>query len=324
VGLAEQWTTGSVCCRGFRVRQCCCELTVCSVCSVQCAVCSVLTTTTPPQMSINSPSSTPALPSLSSCSLSPPPPPSLFLLLFSLLLSFFFSFHSFFFFLPPLPPHHVRRRRQKAQPRLAAALNNDDDDTFSQRSYHGRFGFYHRHSKFLNHLLTFFICTGLFIPAVIIRKEGNVLVLSLLYAAVVWWLLLQHLPDGTLSWPFAFVWNGIAKVINMLPSIAVKVIGFGVPPVALILTAALRADDVHGTRVQRLISCLGLVVLILITVAFSKVIYRLLRSILVHDSLAITHVHTHTCTRVRVSSPFMATIRPRRAFSSLAKKGGSS
>ncbi|KAF9365598.1 hypothetical protein BGX34_009321 [Mortierella sp. NVP85] len=163
-----------------------------------------------------------------------------------------------------------KRPSPAASQREAVEETLDNDDTFSQRSYHGRFAFYHRHSKFLNHLLTFFICTGLFIPAVIIHKEGNILVLSLLYAAVVWWLLLQHLPNGTLSWPFAFVWNGVAKVINMLPSIVVKVIGFGIPPVALILTAALRADDAHGTRGQRLISCLGLVVLILVTVACSK------------------------------------------------------
>ncbi|KAF9963503.1 hypothetical protein BGZ65_002843 [Modicella reniformis] len=146
----------------------------------------------------------------------------------------------------------------------------ENDDTFSQRSYHGHFGFYHRHSKILNHLLTFAICTGLFVPAVVIHLEGNILVLSLLYAAVVWWLLLQHLPTGTLSRPIALVWNGGARLINMMPSIAVKIIGYGIPPVALILTAALRGDDSHGTRAERLISCLGLVVLLLMAIAFSK------------------------------------------------------
>ncbi|KAI1313429.1 hypothetical protein EDD11_002637 [Mortierella claussenii] len=146
----------------------------------------------------------------------------------------------------------------------------ENDDTFSQRSYHGRFGFYYRHASALNHLLTFLICTGLFIPAVVIHKTGNVLVLSLLYAAVVWWLALQHLPDGSVSRPIAIVWNGGARLINMLPSIVVKIIGYGIPPLALILTAVLRPDDIHGTRGQRLISCLGLVVLLLITLAFSK------------------------------------------------------
>ncbi|KAF9963318.1 hypothetical protein BGZ70_007482 [Mortierella alpina] len=146
----------------------------------------------------------------------------------------------------------------------------DNDDTFSQRSYHGRFGFYYRHSRVLNHILTFCICTGLFIPAVILRKEGNVLVLSLLYAAVMWWLLVKNLPKGTISRPIAFVWNSGAKAINSLPKLMVKVIGYGIPPVALILTAALRADDDHGTRGQRLISCLGLVVLLLLTIATSK------------------------------------------------------
>ncbi|KAG0241718.1 Na+ dependent nucleoside transporter C-terminus-domain-containing protein [Mortierella sp. GBAus27b] len=165
--------------------------------------------------------------------------------------------------------HKHNTEASKAQP-VETLENEIDDDAFSQRSYHGRFGFYHRHSRFLNHLLTFMICTGLFVPAVVIHKEGNILVISLLYAAVVWWLLLQHLPKGTLSKPIALVWNSGATLVSKLPNIVVKVLGYGIPPLALILTAALRADDVHGTRGQRLISCLGLVVLLLIAIAFSK------------------------------------------------------
>ncbi|KAF9287374.1 hypothetical protein BGZ68_001930, partial [Mortierella alpina] len=167
-------------------------------------------------------------------------------------------------------PTSIHMEDEKTEHTADQVEDVDNDDTFSQRSYHGRFGFYHRHSKVLNHILTFCICTGLFIPAVILRKEGNVLVLSLLYAAVMWWLLVQNLPKGTISRPIAFVWNGGAKAINSLPKLLVKVIGFGIPPIALILTAALRSDDDHGTRGQRLISCLGLVVLLLLTVATSK------------------------------------------------------
>ncbi|KAF9574290.1 hypothetical protein EC968_007059 [Mortierella alpina] len=167
-------------------------------------------------------------------------------------------------------PTSIHMEDEKAEHTADQVEDVDNDDTFSQRSYHGRFGFYYRHSRVLNHLLTFCICTGLFIPAVILRKEGNVLVLSLLYAAVMWWLLVKNLPKGTISRPIAFVWNGGAKAINSLPKLLVKVIGYGIPPVALILTAALRSDDDHGTRGQRLISCLGLVVLLLLTVATSK------------------------------------------------------
>ncbi|KAF9112370.1 hypothetical protein BGX27_003476 [Mortierella sp. AM989] len=146
----------------------------------------------------------------------------------------------------------------------------DTDDTFSQRSYHGRFGFYHRHSFLFGHLIFLIICTGLFIPAVIIHKDGNVLVLSLLYAAVVWWVAVRLLPDGTLSSPISKVWGAGASLVNSLPPLLVKVVGYGIPPIALILTAVLRPDDEHGTRGQRLISCLGLVVLLSITVLFSK------------------------------------------------------
>lgn len=146
-----------------------------------------------------------------------------------------------------------------------------EDYEVEEEEYTGRFPFYNTHRSLINHIITFLIITGLFIPAAILHKEGNLLVLSLLYAAVVWWLLLQHLPVGSVSGPISAVWNGGARVLEMLPPILVKIIGYGIPPLALILTAALRADDMHGTRVQRLISCLGLVVLLAMTVACSKV-----------------------------------------------------
>ncbi|KAF8947822.1 hypothetical protein BGZ47_007746 [Haplosporangium gracile] len=139
-----------------------------------------------------------------------------------------------------------------------------------EEEYTGRFPFYNTHRSLINHTITFLIITGLFIPAAILHKEGNLLVLSLLYAAVVWWLLLQHLPVGSVSGPIGAVWNGGASVLEMLPPLVVKIVGYGIPPLALILTAALRADDTHGTRGQRLTSCLGLVVLLGITIACSK------------------------------------------------------
>ncbi|KAG0267719.1 hypothetical protein BG011_000031 [Mortierella polycephala] len=137
-------------------------------------------------------------------------------------------------------------------------------------SYPGRFLFYHDNKSTIQHLLTFLICTGLFIPAVIIHKEGNILVLSLLYAAIVWWLIVRHLPNGTISGPISRVWNGAANLIDRFPSLAIKVLGYGLPPMALILTAALRPSDENGTRGQRLISCLGLAVLLSIVIVFSK------------------------------------------------------
>ncbi|KAF9997504.1 hypothetical protein BGZ80_006993, partial [Entomortierella chlamydospora] len=85
-----------------------------------------------------------------------------------------------------------------------------------------------------------------------------------------WWTAVRLLPVGTLSKPIGVVWGAGAGFVNRLPPIVIKVIGYGIPPVALILTAALRADDATGTRGQRLISCLGLVVLLFITWIFSK------------------------------------------------------
>ncbi|KAF9586355.1 hypothetical protein BGW38_006416 [Lunasporangiospora selenospora] len=136
--------------------------------------------------------------------------------------------------------------------------------------YTGRFAFYHNNKTLIKHLIVFAVCTGLFIPAVVIHVEGNILVLSLLYAVVVWWLIVQHLPENTIAGPVGRLWHGGAGLVNKLPLWLQRAIGFGLPPVALILTAALRPDDEYGTRVQRLISCLGLVVLLCIPILFSK------------------------------------------------------
>ncbi|KAF8937809.1 hypothetical protein BGZ58_002127 [Dissophora ornata] len=138
-------------------------------------------------------------------------------------------------------------------------ISPDSDSAAS--SYHGRFPVYHRNKSLIQHITTFLVCTGLYIPAVVIHEEGNILVLTLLYAAVLSWLIIRHLPQGLISRPVSTVWNGGARAIDRLPSWLVRAIGFGVPPVVLILTAALRPDDAQGTRGQRLISCLGLVVL---------------------------------------------------------------
>ncbi|KAF9089453.1 hypothetical protein BGX23_006696 [Mortierella sp. AD031] len=156
------------------------------------------------------------------------------------------------------------------------ANNNNNNNGSTSRtpsiaeSYHGRFPFYNKHKRNFHHLLAFLICTGLFIPAVVIHKEGNVLVLSLLYAAIVWWLLVQHLPKGTITRPVGAVWDGGANLLSRLPVWMVRAFGYGLPPIALILTASLRPNDDYGTRGQRLISCLGLVVLLSITILFSK------------------------------------------------------
>ncbi|KAF9276563.1 hypothetical protein BGZ68_009919 [Mortierella alpina] len=177
-------------------------------------------------------------------------------------------------------PSYSRRQQQQQQHQQPYVEKQDQDDKapsiHSQasddpaRSYHGRFPIYHQHKARFQHLLTFAICTGLFIPAVVIHKEGNILVLSLLYAAIVWWLIVRNLPKGTIAGPISRVWNGGAGLIGKLPPLMVKVLGYGLPPLALLLTAALRPADVNGTRAQRLISCLGLVVLLLITVSSSR------------------------------------------------------
>ena len=159
---------------------------------------------------------------------------------------------------------------KQSQDNKAPSIRSQTSDDSAQ-SYHGRFPYYHQHKAQFQHLIAFAVCTGLFIPAAVIRKEGNILVLSLLYAAIVWWLIVRNLPKDTIAGPISRVWNAGAGLIGRLPPLMVKILGYGLPPLALLLTAALRPGDANGTRGQRLISCLGLVVLLLITVSCSRV-----------------------------------------------------
>ncbi|KAF9213556.1 hypothetical protein BGZ59_005164 [Podila verticillata] len=169
---------------------------------------------------------------------------------------------------------HARHGHQ--QHHLEEPGNDTKEDSLSPSIsdtsfYHGWFGFYHQNKSSIHHLLAFLICTGLFIPAVVVHKEGNVLVLSLLYGAILWWLVLRHLPNGTISGPVSRSWTGAGALMRkMLPLWLIRTIGYGIPPLTLILTAALRPNDSQGTRGQRLISCLGLVVLLSLTIVFSK------------------------------------------------------
>ncbi|KAF9335536.1 hypothetical protein BG006_011307 [Podila minutissima] len=113
--------------------------------------------------------------------------------------------------------HALQGHQQRVHEQFSdgAPIKEDDSSSISDSLYHGRFVFYHQHKTSIHHLLALLICTGLFIPAVVIHKQGNVLVLSLLYAAIVWWLIVQHLPEGTISGPnhrlisWQIVWTGI-------------------------------------------------------------------------------------------------------------------
>lgn len=185
-----------------------------------------------------------------------------------------------------LHARHGYQQQHLGEPSSATKEYNAPPSISDTSSYHGRFGFYHQNKSSFHHLLAFLICTGLFIPAVVVHKQGNILVLSLLYGAIVWWIIVQHLPNGAISGPVSKAWTGGGALIRkMLPLWLIRTIGYGVPPVALILTAALRPDDSQGTRGQRLISCLGLVVLLSLTIAFSKVIdvFLLLRPVCMNE-----------------------------------------
>lgn len=103
-----------------------------------------------------------------------------------------------------------------------------------------------------------------------LNKGGPISVLAVAYGFTTLYLIAAHTPDGTFSRPVSAIWSKSAEGINHLPLRLRQVIGYGIFPVALILTAVVRDDNEHGTRVQRIISLCGLLFFVLALYATSR------------------------------------------------------
>ena len=109
-----------------------------------------------------------------------------------------------------------------------------------------------------------------FIVALVLNKGGPISVLSVLYGFTTLYLISAHVPDGTFARPTYAVWEHGARAVNSLPLIVRQVVGYGIWPAAMILTAVIRPDDENGTRVQRVISLCGLTFFVLVLFVTSR------------------------------------------------------
>ncbi|GJJ69188.1 hypothetical protein EMPS_01534 [Entomortierella parvispora] len=155
-----------------------------------------------------------------------------------------------------------RRHTDEEESDLAAldqkkngALEQQDVDRDEEKKV---FGMRQKLFTLVWHGIAWLLFTAFFIVALVLDKGGPISVLSVLYAFTTLYLISAHVPDGTFARPTYAVWERSAKAVNSVPLLARQVIGYGIWPVAMTLTAVIRPDNENGTRVQRVISLCGL------------------------------------------------------------------
>ncbi|KAG0352146.1 hypothetical protein BGZ54_002933, partial [Gamsiella multidivaricata] len=132
------------------------------------------------------------------------------------------------------------------------------------------FGLHQRRFRQLSHLVFWLCFTAFLIAAIILNKNGPISVLAVAYGFTTLYLIAAHTPDRTFARPTHAIWNMGAGVASKLPLRVRQIVGYGIFPVALLLTAVVRADNEHGTRVQRIISLCGLLIFLLALYATSR------------------------------------------------------
>ncbi|KAG0055506.1 hypothetical protein BGZ83_008382 [Gryganskiella cystojenkinii] len=161
--------------------------------------------------------------------------------------------------------HTLFQRRQETE--LAALDEKQDVDRDEEKKV---FGMRQKRFTLLWHAVFWVLFTAYFIVAVVLNKGGPISVLAVIYGFTTLYLISAHVPDNTFAGPTYAVWDMGAKAANGIPLIARQVVGYGIWPVAMILTAVIRPDDENGTRVQRVISLCGLALFVLTLWATSR------------------------------------------------------
>ncbi|KAF9582562.1 hypothetical protein BGW38_000057 [Lunasporangiospora selenospora] len=142
-------------------------------------------------------------------------------------------------------------------------LGDIDDHSKDAEDNKKVFGLQKKRFTQLVHAVIWVLFTAFLIAAIIIKKGDPISVLAVAYAFTTLYFISCHVPDQTFSRPTHACWSAGAGVIERLPTLARQVIGYGLFPVAMILTAVVREDNDHGTRVQRVISLCGLLFFLL-------------------------------------------------------------
>jgi CNT family concentrative nucleoside transporter len=108
------------------------------------------------------------------------------------------------------------------------------------------------------------------VVSIVLNKGGPISVLAVAYGFTTLYLISAYSPAGTFARPAKATWNAGASGVGKLPLRIRQAIGYGIFPIAMILTAVIPEDDANGTRVQRVISLCGLLLFVLGLYATSR------------------------------------------------------
>ncbi|KAF9429974.1 hypothetical protein BGZ76_001041 [Entomortierella beljakovae] len=120
------------------------------------------------------------------------------------------------------------------------------------------------------HIFTWLLFTAFLVVAAVLKKNGPISVVAVAYGFYTLYLISCHTPDGTFAKPASSIWNSSASALLRIPARIRQSIGYAIFPIAMILTAVIREDNDHGTRVQRVISLCGLAFFLLALFATSR------------------------------------------------------
>ncbi|KAF9130545.1 hypothetical protein BGW39_002955 [Mortierella sp. 14UC] len=110
----------------------------------------------------------------------------------------------------------------------------------------------------------FWLCfTAFLVVAIVLSKGGPISVLAVAYGFTTLYLISNYTSEGTFARPAKGIWDAGASAAGKLPLRVRQIIGYGIFPIAMILTAVIPDDDANGTRVQRVISFCGLLLFVI-------------------------------------------------------------
>ncbi|KAG0004040.1 hypothetical protein BGZ65_001007 [Modicella reniformis] len=156
------------------------------------------------------------------------------------------------------------------RPAVEEHMSEEKTDVSSNEDDKKVFGIRQKRFRQIWHLVAWLCFTAFLVVAIVLDKGGPISVLAVAYAFTTLYLISSHTPDDTFSRPTKALWDTSAEAINRIPLRVNQVIGYGIFPVALILTAVIRDDNEHGTRVERIISLCGLLFFLLALYATSR------------------------------------------------------
>ncbi|KAF9917523.1 hypothetical protein BX616_000734 [Lobosporangium transversale] len=132
------------------------------------------------------------------------------------------------------------------------------------------FGLQQKRFRLIWHIVAWLCFTAFLIVAIVLNKGSPISVLAVAYAFVTLYLISAHSPDRFFASPTHKLWNAGADALGHMPLKIRQIVGYGIIPIALILTAVIPEDNENGTRVQRIISLCGLLFFMLTLWATSR------------------------------------------------------